>query len=129
MKDSTKKLFLIAFPIFISIFFLSPKFFPLFLGEEWKESGLIAQYLAFIFLIQFIVSSVSQLLSIKKFVLKGALWKYGYLISSIALYSSAYFLKIDFYTFLFLLVIHEYILYSIYFMLIYNAAIEHDSAI
>ena len=30
-----------------------------------------AQYLAFIFLIQFIVSSVSQLLSIKKFVLKG----------------------------------------------------------
>lgn len=129
LKDSTKKLFFMAFPIFISIFFLSPKFFPLFLGEEWKESGLIAQYLAFIFLIQFIVSSVSQLLSIKKFVLKGALWKYGYLISSITLYSSAYFLKIDFYTFLYLLVIHEYILYSIYFMLIYNAAIEHDSTI
>ena len=118
-----------AFPIFISIFFLSPQFFPLFLGEEWQESGLIAQYLAFIFLIQFTVSSVSQLLSIKKFVLKGALWKYGYLISSIVLYSSAYYLEIDFYTFLFLLVIHEYILYSIYFILIYNAAIEHDSAI
>ena len=59
-----------AFPIFISIFFKST-IFPLFLGEEWKESGLIAQYLAFIFLIQFTVSSVSQLLSIKKFVLKG----------------------------------------------------------
>ena len=128
LKNSIKKLFLWHF-LFLFPYFLSPQFFPLFLGEEWKESGLIAQYLAFIFLIQFTVSSVSQLLSIKKFVLKGALWKYGYLISSIVLYSSAYYLEIDFYTFLFLLVIHEYILYSIYFILIYNAAIEHDSAI
>ena len=45
LKDSTKKLFLIAFPIFISIFFLSPKFFPLFLGEEWKDSGLMLNIL------------------------------------------------------------------------------------
>ncbi len=129
LKDSIKKLFFLAFPIFIAIFFLSPKFFPLFLGDEWRESGYIAQYLGFIFLIQFIVSSVSQLLSIKKFVLKGALWKYIYLISSIALYFCAYFFEIDFYTFLTLLVIHEYILYSIYFLLIYNAAYEHDSAL
>ena len=117
-----------AFPIFLLIILFSQKFFPLFLGQEWAESGKIAQYLAFIFLIQFVVSSVSQLLSIKKFVFKGALWKYIYLFSSLTLYSFAYYVKIDFYTFLLFLVIHEYILYSIYFYFIYQSAVEHDSS-
>tara|TARA_Y100000590_G_scaffold442296_1_gene570240 strand:- start:4888 stop:6147 length:1260 start_codon:yes stop_codon:yes gene_type:complete len=129
LKNSIKKLFLIAFPVFILIFFLSPTFFPLFLGEEWTDSGIIAQYLGFIFLIQFVVSTVSQLLSIKKFVFRGAFWKYLYLITSLILYSFSYYLNIDFYTFLLFLVIHEYILYSIYLYLIYEAAVNHDLAV
>lgn len=128
LMNSIRKLFLMAFPIFLLIILFSQKFFPLFLGQEWAESGKIAQYLAFIFLIQFVVSSVSQLLSIKKFVFKGALWKYIYLFSSLTLYSFAYYVKIDFYTFLLFLVIHEYILYSIYFYFIYQSAVEHDSS-
>ena len=129
LNKSVRKLFFIAFPCFLLIFFLSPKLFPLILGNKWTQSGIIAQYLGCIFLIQFIVSTVSQVISIEKYVLRGAKWKYGYFFSSILFYSMSYFAKIDFYTFLLFLVIHEYILYSIYFYIILKSVKENDACL
>ena len=112
--------------IFILIYFLSPTIFPFIFGEEWKESGNIAQYLGCIFLIQFVVSTLSQILLIKNFIKRGSFWKYLYFLTSIILYSFAYFYKMEFYTFLTFLVIHEYILYLIYFYFIFISVKEND---
>ena len=124
--NTLKKLMIISIPIFILIFFASPKIFPLVFGIEWKQSGIIAQYLGCIFLIQFNVSTVSQILLLKENLYKGAVWKYIYFISSAFLYTTTYYFQIEFYTFLTILVIHEYILYAIYFYLIYSSAFEND---
>ena len=124
--SAIKKLSLVAVPIFILIYFLSPTIFPFIFGEEWKESGNIAQYLGCIFLIQFVVSTLSQILLIKNFIKRGSFWKYLYFLTSIILYSFAYFYKMEFYTFLTFLVIHEYILYLIYFYFIFISVKEND---
>lgn len=126
LTNAIKKLSLIAVPIFILIYFLSPTIFPIIFGEEWKESGNIAQYLGSIFLIQFIVSTLSQILLIKNFIKRGSFWKYLYFSTSIILYSFAYFYQMEFYTFLTFLVLHEYLLYLIYFYLIFISVKEND---
>ena len=55
-----KKLFIIALPLFTAIFFLSPWFFELFLGEKWSDVGVYAQYMTPWLFVNFIFSPVSQ---------------------------------------------------------------------
>jgi len=123
---TSKKLTIIAIPIFIFIFFASPKMFPFIFGIEWEQSGIIARYLGCIFLIQFTVSTVSQILLLKEHLYKAAVWKYLYFTSSAVLYTTIYYFQIEFYTFLTILVIHECILYIIHFYIIYISAVEND---
>lgn len=54
------KLFLIALPLFTSIFLLSPWFFTIFLGEKWSDVGVYAQYMTPWLFVNFIFSPVSQ---------------------------------------------------------------------
>ncbi|MDC3287642.1 oligosaccharide flippase family protein [Candidatus Marinimicrobia bacterium] len=124
--DSIKKLLIIAIPFFLLIFLLSPYFFPILFGQDWVDSGKIAQYLGFIFVIKFVVSTTSHVLSIKEYLFRGSIWKYLYFSTSIILYYFAYLYQIEFYNFLALLVIHEYLLYSIYFYLILISVKEND---
>ena len=125
--DSIKKLLIVSISFFLLIFFLSPYAFPILFGQEWVEAGKIAQYLGCIFVIKFVVSTTSHILSIKEYLYRGSFWKYIYFLTSIFLYYFSYLYQIEFYKFLTLLVIHEYLLYSIYFYLIFISVKENDN--
>jgi len=121
-----KKLFIIALPISIIIFFSSPYIFPFIFGENWSVSGDIAQYLALIFLITFIVSPLSVAFSVSMELKKVAYWQYLYLISSSMFFFVIYFYEVEFKVFLFTFVIHEYILYIIYLYMIIKTTQRMD---
>lgn len=125
--NSIKKLLIISIPFFLLIFFLGPHAFPILFGQEWGEAGKIAQYLGCIFVIKFVVSTTSHILSIKEYLFRGSSWKYIYFLTSIFLYYFSYLYQVEFYKFLTLLVIHEYLLYSYYFYLIFISVKENDN--
>ncbi|MFW5607287.1 MAG: oligosaccharide flippase family protein [Campylobacter hyointestinalis] len=81
-QSTIKKLFLIAFPITILGYFLSPYIFSFVFGEKWVVSGEIVQYLFLIFLIRFCVSPLSTSLIVARELKKLAFWKYSYFITT-----------------------------------------------
>jgi hypothetical protein len=103
--------------------------FEIIFGDVWAESGLIAQYLSLIFFIQFTVSSLSNILSLKEFIKRATGWKILYFFSSVILYTATLSLNLDFYFFLKLYVAHEYFLYSIYMILIIKSVKQIDKEI
>ena len=121
-----KTLILVALPISILFYILSPIMFEIIFGDVWAESGLIAQYLSLIFFIQFTVSSLSNILSLKEFIKRATAWKILYFFSSVILYTITLSLNLDFYFFLKLYVAHEYFLYSIYMILIIKSVKQID---
>jgi len=127
--STARTLFLIALPISMILFIISPIMFEFIFGKVWIEAGLIAQYLSLIFLIQFPVSALSNILSLKEFVKRATLWKILYFSSSLILYLVTITLNLDFYLFLKLYVIHEYFLYSIYMILIVKSVFQIDREI
>ena len=126
LKSSAKKLFLIGFPCFLLIFFCSPIAFPFVFSEKWAESGLIAQYLSFSFFATFMASPLSHFLSIEKYVVRGAMWKYLYFLTSLLLFWSSYYFNLEFYNFLLIFTVHEVLIYMIYFILIFKTGYEND---
>jgi O-antigen/teichoic acid export membrane protein len=126
LKNMIKKLFIIALPIALVIFFSSPYIFPIIFGKNWSVSGDIAQYLAFIFLITFIVSPLSVAFTVSMELRKVAIWQYLYLISSTIFFFLFYIYKVEFEKFLFYFVIHEYILYLIYLFMIIKTTQKMD---
>ncbi|MCT7548148.1 oligosaccharide flippase family protein [Aliarcobacter butzleri] len=126
---TVKKLFLIALPLAIIIYLFSPFMFSLIFGEQWRVSGEIAQYLAWIFLIRFIVSPLSISFSVSMEVQKSALWKYMYFISTSFLFLFITFFNISFDTFLVFFLWHEIVLYLLYFYMITKTVKKIDSDI
>jgi len=55
-------LFVIAFPIFCTLFFFAPQLFVFVFGEEWLMAGEFSQFLAFNFLVAFIVSPIANVI-------------------------------------------------------------------
>ncbi|MDC0917533.1 lipopolysaccharide biosynthesis protein [Candidatus Marinimicrobia bacterium] len=127
--STIKKLLMIALPIATILFFGAPFLFELVFGKAWLEAGEIAKYLSLIFLIQFPVSSLSNILSLKEFVKRATAWKILYFSSSLILYLVTLTLNLDLYLFLKLYVIHEYFLYSIYMLLIVKSVLQIDREI
>lgn len=125
--STIRKLFLIIFPISIAIFILSPFLFKSIFGEEWIFSGIIAQYLAMVVFIKFIVSPVSPVFSITGFLKRGAIWKYSYFLSTGLLFFLSFYFSLDIESFLTVYVVHEYFLYLIYLYLIVKSTKEMDS--
>lgn len=121
------KLLFVAVPTTIILYLFGPSLFKIIFGDMWKTSGEIAKYLSLIFLIQFTVSSVSPVLALKDFVKRGTFWKIIYFISSICFYSFIIYCEIGFYDFLFFFVIHEYILYIIYLVIIFKSVMDIDN--
>lgn len=118
LMSTLKKLFLIAFPITIVGYILSPYIFPLLFGQEWVISGEIAQYLFLVFLIRFCVSPLSASFIPSMELKKAAFWQYTYFLSSISLFMLSYYLELDLKIFLMFYIVHEYLLYGLYLYLI-----------
>ncbi|WP_193210334.1 oligosaccharide flippase family protein [Aliarcobacter butzleri] len=116
--STIKKLFIIALPIGIAGFFLSPNIFLFIFGKEWIISGEIAQYLFLIFLVTFCISPLSVSFIPSMDLKKSAYWQYLYFCTSTLFFLITLYLKLDLKTFLIFFVIHEYVLYGIYLYLI-----------
>jgi O-antigen/teichoic acid export membrane protein len=124
--QTVKSLILIALPFTLVTFSFAPMIFELIFGPQWIEAGIIAKYLGLIFFIQFITSTVSNVLSIKEFVYRDVGWKMLYFFTTLVFYISVLAFQINFYTFIKLFVVHQYILYSIYMFLIVRSINEID---
>ncbi|MEX1000585.1 MAG: oligosaccharide flippase family protein [Crocinitomicaceae bacterium] len=65
VKNTTKKLLIIAVPIFTILIIFGPDIFQFVLGEKWRVAGVYAQYLAPWIMFGFIVSPIQQVGIIK----------------------------------------------------------------
>lgn len=129
LLNTIKKLFLISLPISLFIFLFAPSLFQIIFGKEWILSGEIAQYLALIFLITFISSTLSITLVAYEKLKTLAYWQYLYLISSLFFYFLCIYFKLSLEVFLFYFVIHEYIMYGIYLYLIIITVKKMDNLV
>ncbi|MGJ0359272.1 lipopolysaccharide biosynthesis protein [Aliarcobacter cryaerophilus] len=118
LLSTINKLFFLALPFSISIFFYAPDIFKIIFGDKWIISGEIAKFLSLIFIITFIVSCISVTLIVYEELKKLSYWQYLYLFSSLCFFYVSIYLKLDLEEFLFYFVIHEYVLYTIYLYLI-----------
>lgn len=121
-----KQLIFIALPISIFIFLFAPFLFQIIFGEEWRVSGEIARWLGIVFLFSFVVSSVSSVFTISGYLKRGAFWKHLYLITSLSIFIISFFFGLKFFEFIYLFVIHEILLYSIYLYLIVKSVKQMD---
>lgn len=111
---------LIMLPFVSVIFLFGEDIFAFVFGEAWKNAGSMATILVFAVAIRFVVSPLSSLMALEENIKLGSLWQVLYFISlSITLsISSQFSLRI----FLNIFVIHEVILYLLYFYFILKAS-------
>ena len=126
---TVKHLLLIGTPVLILIALLGPYLFQIIFGEEWKVSGEIAPYLAVVFLINFVVSTVSPVFSVSGQQKRSAFWRYLYFITSLSIFVFSLIAGLKFFEFLLLYVIHEILLYLIQFYLIVKSVRQIDERI
>lgn len=70
-----KKLFMISVPVFICSAIIAPKAFAWAFGEGWREAGIYAQLLSFMYLMSFAVSPLSYVLYIAQKQKYDLLWQ------------------------------------------------------
>ncbi|HIF59725.1 MAG: lipopolysaccharide biosynthesis protein [Gammaproteobacteria bacterium] len=112
------KLLVIALLVFSPVLFLGPEIFSVVFGEEWGVAGEFAQVLVFAVVVKFVVSPLSIVfLAIDK-IRVGSLWQFIYFISTSVMLFIVYEYEYEYEMFLWIYVIHEVILYSLYFVFI-----------
>jgi O-antigen/teichoic acid export membrane protein len=118
------KIFLILICIMIPfvgfIWFFGEDLFAFIFGEPWREAGVMGSTLVFAVAIHFAVSPLSVVLLLDNNIKLGALWQFIYFTTIIGtLYAVSSWPLNDF---LIAYVIHEIILYSLYFVFILKGA-------
>ena len=114
------KIFLILsftmIPFIGFIWFFGEDLFAFIFGEAWREAGVMASILVFKVAINFVVSPLSIVLLLDHNIKLGTFWQFIYFITiTLTLYIVSSWPLNDF---LMALVIHDIILYSLYFVLI-----------
>ena len=109
-------LFLICLPAVPILFFWGDNLFAFVFGEEWGQAGIYAGYLVIAVAIRFAVSPLSAVLVLEENIKTGVVWQVFYLctITPTLYFCSGLHVEYFFVAF----VIHEVVLYGIYFVLI-----------
>ncbi|BEE04066.1 lipopolysaccharide biosynthesis protein [Aeromonas veronii] len=120
------KLFILLFitylPIVPILFIWGEPLFSLVFGQQWGQAGVYAGYLVIAVAIRFSVSPLSAVLGLEQNIKMGVLWQVLYLCTiTVTLYFSSFF-SIE--EFLIAFVVHEVVLYLIYFFLILKGTKE-----
>lgn len=117
-KKSAIGLVIIGLPMWAIIYFFGPEIFGFVFGEQWVRSGEFASILSFSFLIQLVVSPLSSIFNAANKLKIASIWQTLYFFSTfLTLGVSASVLKINVNDLLYVYVVHEVILYSIYFLM------------
>ena len=113
-------LLLIIFPFVMIIRSYGEIIFVFTFGEQWRIAGEMAGVLVIAVAIRFAVAPLSVVMALERNIKKGVMWQFSYLvtISSTLIYFSGH----ELFTFIKAFVVHEVLLYSIYFILILQSA-------
>ncbi|ATN06276.1 hypothetical protein CRN76_13115 [Chryseobacterium indologenes] len=111
--QSTYILCLISIFIFLPLFFFGEDLALIVFGKGWKEAGEFIEIIALASMMKFIVSPLSTVLIVKKELNKVARWQTIYFFTSMTIFIIGCFFSIK--TLLWIYVIHETILYAIYY--------------
>lgn len=113
-------LVILGLPIWCIIHFFGPEIFGFIFGKQWIRSGEFASILSFSFLIQLVVSPLSSIFNAANKLKIASIWQTLYFFSTFStLGISGGLLKVNVDDLLQIYVIHELILYSIYFIFQY----------
>lgn len=114
-----KKLSIISLVIFSPIFFFGMEIFGFILGSEWEQAGKYSEVLVFAIAIKFVVSPLSIVFMALDKIKISSVWQVSYFITTmVVLYVLT---KFSFDIFLWVYVIHEIMLYTLYFLLMIYA--------
>jgi len=116
--NSTYILSLISIFIFLPLFFLGKELTVFVFGNAWKEAGEFIGIIALASMIKFVVSPLSTILIVKKELSKVAKWQTIYFFTTMGIFIIGSFFSIK--TLLWIYVIHETILYGIYYYIMKN---------
>ena len=120
-KKSAWALFAMGLPICIVLYFFGEDIFALVFGKKWIRSGEFAAILAFSFLIKLVVSPLSSIFNATNRLKISSVWQTLYFLTTfLTLGLSAYVFQCGVEELLYIYVIHELILYSLYFLLEYR---------
>lgn len=111
-------LLIIGTPFCLILFFFGSDIFSFAFGNQWERSGEFASILSFAFLIQLVVSPLSSIFNAaNKLKIASYYQILNFITTFITLGVSAYFLKLEIEQLLYVFLVHELILYSIYFIM------------
>lgn len=113
-------LFLISVPVVAITFIYGKEIFSIVFGESWGNAGELAEILVFSIAIRFIVSPLSMVVAMERYLKWGFYWQcFTLLLVLIFLFFSEGF---SFQKFVFLYVIQDVFSYAVYFIIIISAA-------
>lgn len=120
-KKSALYLLLLALPISLTAYFFGEEIFKIAFGAKWARSGEFASTISVSFLFQLIVSPLSSSLYAANRLRPAFMWQSLYFMTTyLTLGTSAYVFKLPVEKLLMVYVIHEAILYTIYFTIQYS---------
>jgi len=116
-KKSALALLVMGIPICLVLFFFGEPLFGFVFGKKWSRSGMFASILAFSFVAKLVVSPLSAIFNATNTLRIASKWQVLYFISTfVTLGYCAVILKLPVEQLLVVYVIHEIILYGIYFV-------------
>ncbi|MEX0291181.1 MAG: lipopolysaccharide biosynthesis protein [Flavobacteriaceae bacterium] len=120
-KKSTWSLLAMGIPICTLLYFFGEPIFSLVFGERWSRAGVFASILALSFLMKLVVSPLSSVFNATNKLKIASVWQVSYFLTTfITLGYCAYVLKMEVRNLLVVFVVHEVIMYSLYYLLEYN---------
>ena len=110
----------LSLPIIFVMFFWGETLFVLVFGDNWAEAGQMASILSVAVAMRFTVSPLSSVLALNHNVKKGVAWQtvYFFTLAATLLLASG----LDMKAFLLVFVVHEVVLYGLFFGLILSGA-------
>ncbi len=113
-------LLVIGLPICLTLVFFGSEIFKVIFGLKWERGGTFAAILAFAFYIKLVVSPLSSLFNASNTLRIASIWQTLYFFSTfLTLGLCAVLFQMKITDLMFVYVIHEIILYSLYFLLQY----------
>ena len=120
-RSSAVFLFTVGVLIAAVLFFFGPKLFGFVFGDAWTRSGEFAAILSFSFMVKLVSSPLSSVFNAANRLRVASVWQILYFISTFSTLGIGVFaLHLDIIRLLYLYMIHEIVLYSLYFILQYR---------
>ena len=113
-------LLLVMLPFIFIFWFFGPDLFLIVLGREWVFAGELSRILVFVIAIRFIVSSCNSIMLINQNIKYGVIWQFFRLCTITVTLSYSVYLDISFNFLMYIFLVHEFIVYLIYYLLILN---------